>query len=252
MDHTVLVIGAGVAGLAAAKKIAAAGIDVTVLEARDRIGGRIHTIRDDKSAVPIELGAEFVHGRPRETLDIARAAKLILCDAGNDHWHIHNGALAKPEEFWPEVESIMDGMSRVTALGGSAEQSRDMSFKAYIDQYCAGPSEEAKAIATLFVEGFNAARADSISVQSLIRDSDAAEQIDRDKQFRVLSGYDRVIEFLCRNSPGSGRINVRLNAIAKEVRWKRNNVVVTVETSNGARSYEASRLVVTLPLALLQ
>jgi monoamine oxidase len=60
----VVIIGAGISGLAAADELTRAGIKPLVIEARDRIGGRIYTIRDDKVAAPIELGAEFVHGRP--------------------------------------------------------------------------------------------------------------------------------------------------------------------------------------------
>ena len=60
----VLVLGAGIAGLAAAERLAAAGRRVVVVESRDRIGGRIHTVHDPESHHPIELGAEFVHGRP--------------------------------------------------------------------------------------------------------------------------------------------------------------------------------------------
>ena len=63
----VAIIGAGAAGLAAAKTLSSAGLDICVLEARDRIGGRIHTHHDPAIDVPIELGAEFVHGRPPET-----------------------------------------------------------------------------------------------------------------------------------------------------------------------------------------
>ena len=74
----ILVLGAGVAGLAAARELSLAGFAVTVLEARDRIGGRIHTLRDGNDRLPIELGAEFVHGSPPETLAIAKRAKLDL------------------------------------------------------------------------------------------------------------------------------------------------------------------------------
>ena len=63
-DADVLVVGAGIAGLAAAERLAASGRRVLVLEARDRIGGRIHTAHDPELATPIELGAEFVHGQP--------------------------------------------------------------------------------------------------------------------------------------------------------------------------------------------
>src|SRR2546423_13551371 len=62
-SNSVLIIGAGAAGLAAASDLAAAGLAVTVLEARDRIGGRVQTIHDQSLNLPVELGAEFIHGK---------------------------------------------------------------------------------------------------------------------------------------------------------------------------------------------
>ena len=64
---SVIIIGAGIAGLAAASELSAAGVQTTVLEARGRIGGHIHTIFDERLSAPIELGAEFVHGEPPES-----------------------------------------------------------------------------------------------------------------------------------------------------------------------------------------
>ena len=63
----VLIIGAGVAGLTAAHELCTAGLHVTILEARDCIGGRILTHHTKQ--YPVELGAEFVHGRPPEPLN---------------------------------------------------------------------------------------------------------------------------------------------------------------------------------------
>lgn len=62
-DERTIVIGAGVAGLAAAGRLAAAGMPVTVIEARGRVGGRIHTVRSLEWPLPIEAGAEFIHRR---------------------------------------------------------------------------------------------------------------------------------------------------------------------------------------------
>lgn len=56
----VVVVGAGMAGLAAARHLVDAGVDVTVLEARERIGGRMWT--DTSLGVPIDLGAAWIHG----------------------------------------------------------------------------------------------------------------------------------------------------------------------------------------------
>jgi phytoene dehydrogenase-like protein len=61
-EADVIVIGAGAAGLSAATALGQAGLPVTVLEATERIGGRIFTLRDPVCQAPVELGAEFVHG----------------------------------------------------------------------------------------------------------------------------------------------------------------------------------------------
>jgi len=75
-EHDVLVVGGGAAGLAASDELARAGLRVALLEARDRLGGRVETVRDRRAGLTIELGAEFVHGRPPAVLDLA--AKLGL------------------------------------------------------------------------------------------------------------------------------------------------------------------------------
>src|SRR5262249_1379187 len=87
MPHfDVLVIGAGAAGLAAARNLADHGCSVALLEARDRIGGGGHTIRPPGAGLPAELGAEFVHGRPHETLSIAHPARLTPPERGGGSW----------------------------------------------------------------------------------------------------------------------------------------------------------------------
>jgi monoamine oxidase len=65
-DFDVVVIGAGVAGLSAARDLVDAGKSVVVVEARDRIGGRMWTDRTSMS-VPIDLGCEFIHGANAST-----------------------------------------------------------------------------------------------------------------------------------------------------------------------------------------
>jgi monoamine oxidase len=77
--HDVLIIGAGAAGLIAAKTLHTAGFDVAVCEGRDRIGGRIRTER--RGGKTIELGAEFIHGKPQSTLALAREAGIELVES---------------------------------------------------------------------------------------------------------------------------------------------------------------------------
>ena len=75
-EFDVVVIGAGAAGLSALRELTRAGLSVLCLEARDRIGGRIFTVHDPLSPIPIELGPEFVHGRPPEIWEIIRSAGI--------------------------------------------------------------------------------------------------------------------------------------------------------------------------------
>ena len=80
----VVVVGAGVSGLAAARALRERGVRVEVLEARDRIGGRIFTHRDPRAPAPIELGAEFMHGSAPEVMAIVREAGLLAVDISGE------------------------------------------------------------------------------------------------------------------------------------------------------------------------
>ena len=127
--QSVLIIGAGVAGLAAAQRLLRAGgpnVRVTIIEARDRLGGRIHTLRDRRLPVAVELGAEFVHGRPDEIWDIIRSGKLLLGSLEGDNWCSENHVLKKCNDFWARWNEV----SRLLKRGRTFP---DRSFSEFID-----------------------------------------------------------------------------------------------------------------------
>src|SRR6185437_14598670 len=97
-DYDIVIIGAGTAGLAAAATLARAGRTVALVEARDRIGGRVHTIRPPGATLPIELGADFVHGRPAETFAIAAEAGLRLYEQTGTSWAAPDGRLQTDDD----------------------------------------------------------------------------------------------------------------------------------------------------------
>lgn len=228
-----IVVGAGVAGLAAAKRLADSGNQVIVLEARDRIGGRIHTLRDAGFPIPVELGAEFIHGKPKPVWDIVRAGNLVIGSLEGDNWCSHGRVLKKCNDFWPRWERVADQVKR-------GKSYPDRSFHDFL----AGLNfdAETKSAATEFVEGFNAARSELISTHYLAQAQDTADRISGDMQFRILAGYDSVVDGLSHLDPKIAEIH--LGTAVRKIEWKPGSVRI--------RGFEADRAIVTLPLGVLQ
>jgi monoamine oxidase len=244
----VLVIGAGVAGLAAARALADAGLRVRVLEARARIGGRIHTRRLPGFAYPIELGAEFIHGTPPALFDVVDRAGLVVVEASEEHLaRDPDGRVRARDSFSGPVASL---------LGGLAEAARgpDASFADYVQARAAAIDADAAATAAAraYVEGFHAGPADRVGVRGLAR-AEAAASGD-EPAYRVVDGYDAVPRWLA-GEPGAASagppLDVRLGAVATRVAWRDRHVAVTAEAGGRAEAHSARACVVTLPVGVL-
>jgi len=98
----ILIVGAGAAGLMAAFTLSKAGKKVIVLEARDRIGGRIHTLHDDLFFKHAELGAEFVHGNLPITMQLLHEAGIAYISGEGEMWQHRDGKLAKNSWNMPD------------------------------------------------------------------------------------------------------------------------------------------------------
>ena len=222
----VIVIGAGVAGLAAARRLAAAGLRVTVLEASDRVGGRIRSIR--QHGLVLELGAEFVHGRPAELWALIEEAGLATYERTGEFLPAHDD----------EESDTLEGLE---SFAGP-----DCSFAEYVARL--GLSEEQRAAEIGYVEGFNAADAREASALALGVQQKAEDAIEGDRMWRLVDGYDSLTEYL------RGRVEAAGGAIvfgARVVRVEWNVARVKATVADG-RIFEAARCVVTLPLGVLQ
>jgi len=226
----IVIVGAGVAGLAAATELTRRGMTAVVLEARDRTGGRLLTIHDPRTAVPIELGAEFVHGVHPDLWKLLREMRVPVIELGGEHWTRDSEGFHPANSGWDEMDRVFEAMS----------QAPEQSFAEFI----AGIStaEEIKRSATAYVEGFNAARKEDVSIAWLNQEEKASEQIGGDRSFRVLAGYDAVGRHLARD------LDIRLSTEVREIRWSPGNVFV--QTSGG--SIHAAKVIVAVPLPLLR
>jgi len=106
-QHDVIVIGGGAAGLAAARELSAAGRAVLLLEARPRLGGRIHTLHQAGVAMPIELGAEFVHGHAEEVFHLVPGTNILIDRLPDAHWWSDRRKLVRRDDFWPRIAAIL-------------------------------------------------------------------------------------------------------------------------------------------------
>jgi monoamine oxidase len=238
--HEVIVLGGGAAGLAAASALAANGVDVVVLEARARFGGRICTLdaRDADADEPVELGAEFVHGEAPRTTALANDARVELVEPRSSTRWSRGGALVAAPELERSMEEAEQAAVRVATTGD------DLSFAAALAR--ARPREPGLTLALEYVQSFQAADAARISARALAK-GDLGEERTR----RVTAGYERLVEALARRLPAGAS---RLGAIVHEVRWSRGSAVVSALSSardNRRPEFACERLVVSLPIGPL-
>lgn len=233
-DADVLVIGAGAAGLAAARELTKAGLRILVLEARDRLGGRIFT--DQSAGFPIELGAEFIHGRSPDLFDPIKNSRLEIAQVAGELRRKRNG-------LWDDAGDVMAEVNHLFERMPANEP--DQSFQEYIEKSRYSP--DTRQLALNFAEGFHAADPRRVSVHWLIRTTQAEEEIDGEKSFRVAQGYDRVVNAIADKSEPA-RCETLLNTPVTEIRWRRGDVKI----KSGSAEFHAPLAVITLPLGVLE
>ena len=237
-----IVIGAGVAGLAAAADLSKRGWSVRVLEARSRIGGRVLSAKPAGWTVGAELGAEFIHGGNQAVQHYLKKGGIRTRGVDANMWwrDKSSGVIALVPDFWERVGRV------VTQIPTGAS---DWSFEEFLQRASGKISAADRYLSGLYVGSFEAAPIDKISAAALREDHAGTETNDR----KVVGRYDRLVDLL-RRELVKNRVRLQLNAPTDAVRWTMGNVRVCGHDliEKMPFEYRAGASVVTLPLGVLK
>ncbi len=234
--QSVLIIGGGAAGLMAAYKLSTQNKKVILLEASDRLGGRVHTYKDNKFSMPVELGAEFVHGKLPVTLNLLKQANIKYHAVKGKMIHMKNGRLIKQDNFdehWDEVMKQMKSLKHDMPLS-------EFMLKFFNDDKYEKTRHSLKG----YAEGFDLADISKASTTSLYNEWANEDHV----QYRIDGGYIQLINFFESESKKNGCV-IYNNCCVKKINWNKNEVNVITMCS---RYFKADKIIITVPLNVLQ
>jgi monoamine oxidase len=241
-DFDVVVIGAGAAGLAAAAHLSRHGKSVCVLEARERVGGRIYSIRPRGNPFPLELGAEFIHGESEAIFEQLRLAGDVAVDAGQSRFRARRpGELQQAENLF---ETMKERLKRIP------KPRTDVSFAEFLDKHRRSLSPEIRNFATMLVQGYDGADPARASAKEILKEWGGGSAADA-PTFRPQRGYGALMDSLvCSLDPR--HVCLQFHSIVTEVRWQRGQVKVLFTRHGEFFEARARHAIVTLPLGVMQ
>ncbi len=237
-----LIVGAGAAGLVAAAELSKHPGTVCVLEARDRLGGRIFTRREPGITLPIELGAEFIHGRSPATFAWLARSNTAVVDADGERWVLRDGKPRPRDDLFAQMKRGLASIPRPR---------KDLPFSEFLDRIAPRKlSPAARQLARRLVEGFDAADATRVSTLATLEEWSGGSAADA-PTFRPLGGYTTVVDGLV-SGLDTERVRIRLNTIVHSVQWQRGHVTIQAMRHGQPSTVQGRRAIITLPLGVLQ
>lgn len=234
-NDPIIIVGAGISGLTLASLLAGKH-DILILEGADRIGGRIHTIKQESFEQSIEAGAEFIHGHQKETI-------RLLKEAGISYEAVEGEMYRKEKKETKEEETFIEGWDQLLKRMKSISQDRTLHdfLQEYFgeDQYA-----DLRKQAIAYAEGFDVADSKKVSVMSLYKEWSREEDVN----FRITAGYSALIDYLANRCKEKG-CRIITNDPVKQIDWENNNVTVYTASE---KKYYGAKVIVTVSVRLLQ
>jgi monoamine oxidase len=246
-DYDTIVVGAGAAGLAAARTLQDAKRSVLILEARDRIGGRVDT-NYDFAPHPVECGAEYIQGENVPTWNWVRRYRLKTLPAfeRDDQQFMYVQQKLLPISEW----STLPGMEFLSGIEDARlyklltdwiiAKKPDVSLARFLSIHQIALPPEVYRIVDHFLSDSYAANLDQLGVYGLM---ELTYEGDGDRNFRLQDGYSHLFKQF------AAGLNIRSATPVTQIRWNSSGVQIQTATDT---TYTAKQVIITLPLALLQ
>jgi monoamine oxidase len=253
---SVLIVGAGLAGLSAARELERRGCKAIVLEARNRIGGRVWTLRDGFGGMHAEAGGEFIDEAQEEIRNLARELGLResrILRTGFAHYRFGTDGrrrMRSASSGWRATGQVLEPLIRSYRLNGEewngpiADTIARHSVADWLKKTGATPDVRAMARS---MRGFFVADPEELSLLAYVEQfADGSDPAKR-AMYRLRGGNDRLPERVAR----ALRAPIRLGHVVQRVAQTQKGVRVTVETSRAQRlDIPADFVVITAPAPL--
>src|SRR2546428_1015361 len=241
VDATTIVLGAGGAGWAAARSLAGRSVRVLLLEARDRVGGRVWSRPAGRNVTPAELGAEFIHGRGELTRQLLRDAGAAAIDTGGEGWTCSKDGELRREDW--DLSSTAGIFEAARALPD--DESVDRFLRRFERDHA---TRETARAARAFVEGVDAADPAIASAQPI------ASEMRSGVDFaiaRPLGGYGPMFRYL-RHAGVAAGVQIWLSTIVRRISWRRGAVAIDMSCGGESQMVHARTAILTLSVGVFR